>query len=236
MAMYQQTVPATVFGVMTVLFAPVGTFAAEPRVIDLVTRDTLGVAEMNRGDELRFRLKNGQSRSFVLEDTSARIVDKVAGGILYSFDCRFRVDGQSLTLRRYVCSQETFYEPWVINGVRMWVSSSAAIFKQVPPRYPENHYSFDADAVLAVQDATLPICPQPMQPWYRNDAHFIDVGTCYNGDDPWLGPYLGQACHIGLDINMKKSTPLTAPLDFDDQIRRFQSGLQDRQNTRWSQL
>ena len=33
-------------------------------------------------------------------------------------------DRQPLTLRRYVCSQETFYEPWVINGVRLWISAS----------------------------------------------------------------------------------------------------------------
>lgn len=192
-------------------------FSKGPRVLDQTSRDTLTVAEMNHGDELRFKLRNGEVRTFILENTSARILEKVPGGILYSFDCRIRADGQPLTLRRYVCSQETFYEPWVVNGVRLWVSSSAAVFKLVPIRYPEAHYKFDSDAVLVVQDATLPICPQPIRPWFPLDRLFIDVADCYNGDDPWLGPYLGQACHVGLDINMPRGTLLSAPIDFDNQ-------------------
>jgi PKD repeat protein len=219
----------TIFGwklvlqsVVMLLFSPMlgtswaGGLAGKPQRHELATKDTLTVVRLKHGDAFRFRLKNDQVRSFVLEETTARIVERVPGGVIYSFECRLRADGQPLTLRRYVCSQETFYEPWVVNGVRIWFSSSAAIFKLVPIRYPENHDKLDADAVLAMQDATLPICPQPMQPWFPLQRHFIDVGTCYNGDDPWLGPYLGQACHVGLDINMRKGTPLFAPLDFDD--------------------
>lgn len=188
-----------------------------PRQHDLTAKETLQAARMNEGDTLRFKLKNGQTRSFVLEKASARIVERPTGGIVYSFECRFLADGQPLTLRRYVCSQETFYEPWVINGVRLWLSSSASVFKLVPIRYPEDHDKFDADAVVVVQDATLPICPESPRPWFPLDKAFIDVGTCYNGDDPFLGPYLGQACHVGLDINMRKGTPLFAPIRFDDQ-------------------
>lgn len=191
--------------------------AAEAKVIERTADATLKVAEMNRGDTLRFRLANGQVRSFVLEETRAAIVERLRGGIIYAYECRLLADGQPLTLRRFTCSQETFYEPWVINGVRLWFSSSAAIFKLVPIRYPQDHYKLDAfDAVFAFQDATLPICPQPMRPWFPLEQQFIDVGHCYNGDDPWLGPYLGQACHVGLDINMPKGTPLYAPIDFDD--------------------
>jgi hypothetical protein len=191
--------------------------AAESRSFDLAAKDTLTVVRMNHGDVLRFRLRNGQARAFRLEATEARIVERVRGGIVYSFECRLQADGQPLVLRRYVCSQETFYEPWVVNGVRLWLSSSAAIFKLVPIRYPEQHDKLEEDAVLALQDATLPICPQPMRLWFPIDRHYIDVGQCYNGDDPWLGPYLGEACHMGLDINMPKGTPLYAPIDFDDQ-------------------
>jgi hypothetical protein len=186
------------------------------RTLDLAAKETLCVAELTHGDTLRFRLRSGQTRSFEIQQTSARIVERVQGGIVYSFECRLLADGQPLTLRRYVCSQETFYEPWVVNGVRLWFSSSAAIFKLVPVRYGQDHYPFDADVVLALQDATLPICPQPPRMWFPLERHFIDVGKCYNGDDPWLGPYLGQACHVGLDINMPRGTPLYAPLDFDD--------------------
>lgn len=191
--------------------------ARHPRTLQLVTRDTLQVAELQHGDTLQFRLKNGQERKFRLKNTSARIIERPRGGVIYSFDCELVADGQPLLLRRYVCSQETFYEPWVINGVRMWLSSSKSVFDLVPIRYPEAHDKLDADLILAVQDASLPICPEPMQPWFPIKEHFIDVGTCYNGDDPWLGPYLGEACHVGLDINMPKGTSLYAPIDFDDQ-------------------
>lgn len=190
--------------------------AKQPTMHDLAAKDTLAVVRMNHGDTLRYRLKSGETRTFVLQETSAHIVERVRGGIVYSFECTLLADGQPIRLRRFVCSQETFYEPWVVNGVRLWFSSSQAIFKLVPIRYPDQHDPLDVDAVLALQDATLPICPQPIQPWFPIERHFIDVGQCYNGDDPWLGPYLGQACHMGLDINMPKGTPLYAPLDFDD--------------------
>lgn len=187
-----------------------------PRTHDHTARDTLTVVEMNHGDVLHFKLKSGQRRSFTLKETSARIIEQPRGGIVYSFDCHLLADGEPLLLRRYVCSQETFYEPWVINGVRLWLSSSQSVFKLVPIRYPDVHHKLDADAVVVLQDATLPICPQPMKLWFPIKQHFIDVGDCYNGDDPWLGPYLGQACHVGLDINMPKGTPLCAPIDIDD--------------------
>jgi hypothetical protein len=191
--------------------------SAVAKTIERTADATLKVAEMNHGDTLHYRLLNGQTRTFVLEGTRARIVENPRGGILYSFECDFRADGQPVTLRRFVCSQETFYEPWVINGVRLWISSSAAIFKLVPVRYPTQHYKFDeVDAVVAFQDATERICPEPMWPWFPMDKFFIDVGTCYGGDDPWLGPFVGKACHVGLDINMPKLTPLYAPISFDD--------------------
>ncbi len=190
---------------------------AGPRTFEARATETLAVARMNHGDTLRFTLANGETRVFELEDTVMRIVERIPRGIVYSFEARFLADGQPVTLRRFVCSQESFYEPWVINGVRLWLSSSAAIFEQVPIRYPEGRDNLEEDAIIAVQDATLPICPQRLTTWYANEDHFIDVGDCYNGDDPWLGPYLGEACHMGLDINMPRGTPLYAPLDFDDQ-------------------
>src|SRR5690606_30183679 len=108
-----------------------------PRTVKLAARETLTVVEMNHGDTLQFRLQNGQERAFVLEKTEAKIIERPRGGIIYSFDCHLRADGQPLVLRRYVCSQETFYEPWVINGVRLWISSSRSVFDLVPIRYPE---------------------------------------------------------------------------------------------------
>lgn len=171
--------------------------AAPNRVYERAARKTLTVVEMNHGDELRFKLRGGEERTFVLEKTSARIIERPRGGIIYSFDCHLRADGQPLLLRRYVCSQETFYEPWVLNGVRLWLSSSKSVFQLVPMRYPETHHKLDADAIIVLQDATMPICPQPMKLWFSMRRHFIDVGTCYNGDDRMARPLLGAGLSCG---------------------------------------
>src|SRR5690242_19132453 len=84
------------------VFAP----AAEPapRTLEFTARDTLTVAKLHHGDTLQFKLKSGEPRTFVLKNTSAQIIEKVRGGIIYSIDCELLADGQPLTLRRYVCS------------------------------------------------------------------------------------------------------------------------------------
>ncbi len=197
--------------------------------------ETLTALEMNHGDTLKFTLRNGETRTMLLEDTRAEILEKNDGGIVYLFDCRVRIDGHPLILRRYVCTQESFYEPYVVNGLRIWPDSILAIYEQVPMRYPREgnlRYRPRRHARFAVQDATLPICPQPMQKWYPNDTGMIDVGDCYNGDDCWMGPYLGQACHGGLDINHAPGEPLWAPIDFDDQWN-FNSLEAGHNNNRW---
>ena len=75
----------------------------EPTTHDLAAKDTFTAAEMNHGDTLRFQLRNGQTRTFILKEISAHIIEQGRGGIVYSFDCQFLADGQPLTLRRYVC-------------------------------------------------------------------------------------------------------------------------------------
>ncbi len=197
--------------------------------------ETLTALEMNHGDTLKFTLHNGEIRTMVLEDTCAEILEKNDGGIVYRFDCRVRIDGHPLTLRRYVCTQESFYEPCVVNGLRIWPDSILAIYDQVPMRYPREgnlRYRPRRHARFAVQDAALPICPQPMQKWYPNETGVIDVGDCYNGDDCWMGPYLGEACHGGLDINHAPGESLWAPIDFDNQWN-FNSLKAGHNNNRW---
>jgi len=196
-------------------------------------QDTLTPVEMNCGDTLKFKLCNGQIRTLVLEDTGAEILERVdPGGTTYQFMCRILINGQPMTLRRYVCTQECFYEPYVINGMRIWFDAVADIFDLIPMREMETQRIPHKHARFAVQDATLSICPQKMKPWYPNEKNFIDVGDCYNGDDCWLGPYLGQACHGGLDINHAKGDPLWAPIDFDDQWL-FNSLAAGHNNNRW---
>ena len=194
-------------------------------------KDTLTAVEMDCGDRLAFTLTNGRTVTLLPETTSMRVLER-AGGVVYAFTCRLRIDGHAVELRRYVGSQESFYEPPVVNGVRLWLDAVRAIFDRIPMRKIEEQRVPHKGVRLAVQDATLPDCPQPMRPWYRNDRGFIDVADCYNGDDCWLGAYLGRACHGGLDINHPKGDPLWAPIDFDDHWL-FNSLAAGHNNNRW---
>ena len=193
-------------------------------MLELEAKDTLTPVELDRGEGFTFRLRNGEVRSVLLEDTSARVlltslkdtrVEEPGGGTIYHFTCRVRVDGHPMTMERYVCSQESFYEPYVINGMRIWFDAVSDIFdfttENHGPCRPNRHARF------AVQDAALPICPQEMQPWCPMADEFIDIADCYNGDDPWMGPYRGGTAHGGMDINHPRGTPLWAPIDFDSQ-------------------
>jgi len=226
---------AFVFAALGLLGCLHSTVAAS-EMIELPAKDTITALEMNRGDTLRFTLRNGQTRTFVLEGTSAEIVERVEpGGIVYRFDCRVRADGQLVTLRRFACSQECFYEPYVVNGVRIWPDIVKDVFDLIPVRYPKEGNLKCVprkDARLAIQDASMRVCPQETQPWLDEPQGSIDVGRCYNGDDCYLGPYLGRACHVGMDINHRKGSRLFAPVDFDTQAY-FNSLKGGHNNNRW---
>lgn len=205
-------------------------------------KETLTAVELDCGETLQFELLNGEVRTLTLEATDAAIlltnIDKYGenhelGRTLYHFTCRVRVDGLPMTMERYVCSQETFYEPYVINGMRVWFDGVADIFRFLKETHGACKPS--KQARFAVQDMTLPICPQELHSWCPDEENFIDVGRCYNGDDPWLGPYLGFDAHGGLDINHPKGTPIWAPMDFDDQFY-FNSLEKGDNNNRWRAL
>jgi hypothetical protein len=204
--------------------------------IELRAKDTVSALEMNCGDTLQWQQSNGQKWTLVLEKTSADIVERVnPGGIVYRFDCRVKINGQSMTMRRYACSQECFYEPYVVDGVRIWPDIVKDVFDLIPVRYPRKgnlQCVPRKDARFALQDAALRVCPKPTRPWLAEPLGFIDVGRCYNGDDCYLGPYLGQACHVGMDINHGKGSLLFAPIDFDTQAY-FDSLAAGDNNNRW---
>lgn len=219
--------------------AAMAMLAATPlpaEVLQFEAKDTLTALEMDHGDELRFRLREGRVVSLVLEKTEAAIVEEVnPGGIVYRFSATCRIDGQSMRLQRYVCSQQCYYEPWVVNGLRIWLDTVRDVFDVVPVRYPRkgNLQCVPRKAArLAVQDATLRICPDQIQPWIEHEGPTLDVGECYNGDDCYLGPYLGQACHVGMDINQAKGSLLFAPIRFDTQ-GYFNSLTAGDNNNRW---
>jgi len=202
-------------------------------------KDTLTAVEMNCGDALRFALRNGQTRTLVLEQTAAKVLvtnlkelkkARGGGGTLYHFTARVRVDGQPMTMERYVGCQESFYEPYVINGMRVWFDAVSDIFDFLTEKHGECKPA--KQARFAVQDATLAVCPQEIQPWYPNDKGFIAIRDCYCGDDCWLGAYQGADAHGGLDVNMPKGTPHWAPIDLDDHWY-FNSLAAGHNNNRW---
>ncbi|MHB8899129.1 MAG: PKD domain-containing protein [Thermoguttaceae bacterium] len=210
--------------------------ATEAEIVRAKAKDTLTAVEMNHGDELQFQLREGRAVSVDLADTGAALVEKVEpGGIVYRFWADVRVDGQPVRLERYVCTQECFYEPWVIDGLTIWLDTVRDVFDLVPVRYPEtgNLQCVPRKAArFAVQDAALRICPDRVLPWIELDGASLDVSRCYNGDDCYLGPYLGQACHVGMDINQTKGSILRTPIAVDAQAY-FNSLAAGDNNNRW---
>ena len=98
-------------------------------------KETITAVEMNIGDTLQFKLRNGQIRKMTLEETSANVLltnkgqkDEGVGATLYHFSCRLSVDGHPMTMERYVGSQESFYKPYIINGMQVWFDAVSDIF------------------------------------------------------------------------------------------------------------
>jgi hypothetical protein len=93
---------------------------------------------------------------------------------------------------------------------------------------PPAHYA----ARLAVQDATLRICPERVHPWCPLPPGGLKIEQCYTGEDCWMGAYFGASAHGGLDLNHPRGTPLRAPFDLDDQYLIHSTAL-GWENNRW---
>ena len=191
--------------------------------IERTAKSTLTVVEMDPGDEWRFSTVDGVVHRIRLEQTCACRLSEIYGasGIMpmaaqgaYRFWCRLNVDGAELQLNRFVGLQDSFYEPWVFNGLRIWFDAVDEIFQIMEETHgacrPRKRARF------AVQDATRRICPTPLHPWCPLPAGGLRITDCYRGEDCWMGPYDGHVAHGGLDINHPAGTPLWTPIAFDD--------------------
>lgn len=227
------------FLLVSVLAGVAAPGALAAQTLERTTQATLTAVEMNDGEVLRFRLANGETRTLEVVSTAARVLltnlpqfkkGFHGGQSLYEMICRVRVDGHPLTMRRYVPVQQSLYEPYVINGLRIWFDG----VRDIEQFLNDNHGGGlpRKDARFALQDMTLPICPEPLRPWYPNRENYIDVGESYNANDVWMGPYQGADLHGGLDVNMPIGTPLWAPIDFDTQFY-FNSLAAGDNNNRW---
>jgi PKD repeat protein len=200
---------------------------------------TLTAIELNQGDTLEFTLRGRQRWTMRLLDTWARVLltnlkdthkGHHGGGTVYAFGCTIEINGQVMPMVRYVPVQASFYEPYVVNGVRIWFDG----VRDIGELFNETHGAClpNKDARFAIQDATIPICPEELRPWYPSADNCLDVYKCYNGDDTWMGPYFGSDLHGGLDVNMPIGTPLWAPIAFDGQYY-FNSLAMGHNNNRW---
>ncbi|MHC4388617.1 MAG: PKD domain-containing protein [Planctomycetota bacterium] len=185
-------------------------------IIRRKAKDTLIAVELNCGETLHFRLLNGQVRQLTLRETSAEILLKAHEGLLYHFTCCVVIDGQEMLMERYVGCQESFYEPYVINGMRMWFDAVTSIFDFL--RETHGKCKPNKDARFAIADASVSICLQEIKPWCPMARDFIDIKDCYNGDDCWLGAFQGKEAHGGLDINHPRGTEIYTPIDVDEQF------------------
>lgn len=190
-----------------------------------IAQPTLTAVEMDRRDTLAFTRVDGETVIVRLLDTTAEVIrtdlsslkeEQYLANTELSFTIRLEIDGQLHDLYREVSTQKSFYEPDVIEGLRIWPDAVDDLFEYLDETHgecrPRKH------ARLAVQDASLRVCPEPLHAWCPLAEEGLDVRECYNQDDTWLGAYFGASAHGGLDINHPRGTPIWAPLDFDNQF------------------
>lgn len=207
------------------LFAFAAGVSAEAETFELKARASMTPVELNKGDVCRFTLVNGQTRTIEYLGTESSVLEIPATeGLVATLTMRLRIDGAEIPFRRYFATQESFYEPAVVNGMTIFPDSTLEYLqKTVPMRYPAKgamrHHPWK-DCRIVVQDATLPLCPEKLHPWFldkRMDNLFLPIGDAYHGGDCWLGPFSYGQAHGGMDLRMERGSLLYAPFAMDDQ-------------------
>lgn len=201
----------------------------------------LKAVEMDWGDTLVYELKSGQMRTFVLQKTAAEpayIYDlpenQWRSGCIYRMQATLLCEGQPLTLHRIVSAQQSYYEPYHINGVTIFFDA----VNDIEDFIKDNHGSSGSRSFprkkcrLAFIEMGGPFAPQELRPWFPIQKDFLDVQDSYEGADTWLGGFKKGEAHNGLDVNVPNNTPLWAPIDFDNQYY-FNSLAQGDNNNRW---
>ena len=207
--------------------------------IEKQARTTLTAVEMDQDDELRFTLACGATRRIRLLGASAAIYESNLSTlpepghrarVVLRMTCRLEIDGHPVTLVRWVGTQDSFYEPWELFGMRLWFDGCSALFDHLK----EDHGACRPrkQVRLALQDASLRICPVLLHPWCPLRPQGLRIEDCYQGADCWMGPYFGASAHGGLDINHPAGTPIWTPIAFDDH-GLFNSVAAGDNNNRW---
>lgn len=228
-----------IFCVLT-LFINILTIKAE--TISIKAKKTLTVVELNAGDIIEYELQSGRIVNLKLIESNSEVIFSTVelpgqgnddDASVFKMECVINIDGQDLEMKRYVPVQESFYEPYNVNGLRIWFDA----VKSVDRLYNENHGDClpKKEVRLALHDASLPISPEEITTWCNLPYNYPDVKHSYRGEDTWLGTYYGSDLHGGLDINMPSNSPLWAPLSFDNNFT-FNSIKSGHNNNRWRAL
>ena len=151
-----------------------------------VHKPTMTPVEMAHGETLVYERGDGETLRLKLTGTAARILytnrDRIPrdesgndrgnmyrARLLYTYTIDLEVNGMPMTMRRYVGSQESFFEPFVINGVRIWPIGVSDVFEEhggFLNTVRNDNGSLRKDARLVLQDMDTRICPAPLHPWY----------------------------------------------------------------------
>ncbi|MFN2127516.1 MAG: PKD domain-containing protein, partial [Anaerolineales bacterium] len=208
-------------------------------VISLHSKETLTVVELNSGDRVDFTLSGGRTVSFEIMDSRVDILftsldtmkrAKAGEASIFSMTCKVKIDGQVMEMVRFVPVQETYYKPYVVNGLTVWFDA----LRELQEYFTENHGKClpAKEARFAFNEAGTQICPQELSNWWPEPANRVFIKDGYMGEDSWLGTYFGAELHGGLDVNMPSNTPITAPIDFDEHYF-FNSVKAGDNNNRW---
>jgi len=218
-------------------------------VIRKSIKETLIPVELDKGDTLELTLSSGEQYNLEVEDTGAEIlhtdlkelkVEESAAKTEIKFWCDIKVNGASYTLEREISTPKSFYEPWVIDGVRLWLDAVDDIFDYLVETHTECRTNKVAkspavrykDVRFALQEEGKRICPEKLALWCPLPEKGLRIEDCYRGEDCWLGAYNGASAHGGLDINHPSGTPLYAPVDVDDNFL-YNSLEMGHNNNRW---
>ena len=218
-------------------------------LIPRTCKETLTALEIHHEDVVEFTKADGTLWRLRLLDTGARIVsttlktpgeEEPGGMTVFAFHAEVEINDKPRRLEREVGSNRSFYEPWEVDGVHIWLDAVDAIFDFMRETHAPCRLQEDAKKSLpprrharfALQDAGKRVCPDPILPWCPLPPDGITIDLCYRGEDCWLGAYDGASAHGGLDINHPRGTLLTTPIAFDTQFL-YNSTERGSNNNRW---
>lgn len=218
-----------------------------PRTLELSAHDGLTVCELDVGDTLLFRMKDGRIRRIVLTGASSEALERADGFHVtkYSFTQTYLVDGVERTLTCVVPSDDFVNaRPFAFDGLELYPDAVLDSYHDAGGFLCENGYRYIAATCrpmrrvrLVVQDASCRLVPERTQPCFVGANRPLKVENCYDGRNCWAGPTCDDPAnagetHCGLDVNMPASTSVCAPIAFDEQHYLSRTTRGDK-NNRW---